>query len=366
MEGRAAAFSPSPPPPGRIQRAPPSSHFLQLRLHRSPAERRGRAAAHPGGCPRLAAGSGTGAPSSAGCCRSRAGCAAGLAVTIPPFPRHFVTVLAFSQSRHREGALGTGPRCAGAGAAPSPVPAPTSPRPPIRAATSRDARRLRVPSHRDPRSLRRSVHTAVAGRGCRNHARHGHARPAPAPGPLSPGEAPGAGPSLPSRCPGISEQLASLRPPHEQRSDPTTLRTVPSGNSRRGRPGIGAQHPSALSLSGPTGPCSRPRSGSPLGWRRTALGSHEAGRPAGFRSHWPRGGARPDRDFWCRDAAPGFGTGRSARAAPTGRSGPGRAAPCPRAGVTERRLQTIPIGTGTAGRDVSPSPRLCSRLGTAR
>lgn len=206
----------------------------------------------------------------------------------------------------------------------------------------------------------------VAGRGCRNHARHGHARPAPAPGPLSPGEAPGAGPSLPSRCPGISEQLASLRPPHEQRSDPTTLRTVPSGNSRRGRPGIRAQHPSALSLSGPTGPCSRPRSGSPLGWRRTALGSHEAGRPAGFRSHWPRGGARPDRDFWCRDAAPGFGTGRSARAAPTGRSGPVRAAPCPRAGVTERRLQTIPIGTGTAGRDVSPSPRLCSRLGTAR
>lgn len=120
------------PPHGRIQRAPPSSHFLQLLLYQSSAGRRGRAAAQPRGAPAPLLSAGTGAPSPGGRGRGWPGYAAGLAVTIPPFPRHFVTVLAFSQSRDRAGALGTGPRCAGADAAPAPCPRSLSPpaRPP--------------------------------------------------------------------------------------------------------------------------------------------------------------------------------------------------------------------------------------------
>lgn len=116
----------------------------------------------------------------------RRGCAAGLAVTIPPVPRHFVTVLAFSQSKDRAGALGTGPRCAGAGG-PS-GPGPRSP-PPARRRTwqrgrSRDARPPAAPLHRDrpaPLCDPRVVAVWV-------HAGRGHAGLAHVSGSLSLGE----------------------------------------------------------------------------------------------------------------------------------------------------------------------------------
>ncbi|XP_069653749.1 collagen alpha-1(I) chain-like [Haliaeetus albicilla] len=354
---RFLAVPPSPPPHGRIQRAPPSSHFLQLRLHRSSAGRRGRAAAQPGGVPRPAACRRHGRPEP-GRAVPGAGRAAlaGLAVTIPPFPRHFVTVLAFSQSRDRAGALGTGPRCAGAGGPHGP--GPRSPPPPRRRTwergRSRDPRPPPAPSHRllptgiaplpfaPPRTQQPRVVADWV------HAGPSHAGPAPVSGPLSPGErARSAVTSLPSRRAGDAGPVASLRPPHGYRKCPDGREggddTVPSG---RVRPGAGVARYSVLqpcpvpvAVPAPRGTSPNALAGSPWGPRWAVRGPREVGRPVGADSPVSSAGTGGAGEGGGRDeprgCAGGRGDGRAGRRMPR-RGGP---VPSTRAGTVERRRQ---------------------------
>lgn len=198
-----------PPHHGRIQRAPPSSHFLQLLLHQSSGGRRDRAVAQPRGPPGPLPSAGTGAPSPGGRGRGWPGYAAGLAVTIPPFPRHFVTVLAFSQSRDRAGALGTGPRCAGA-----------------------EAPATRVPVSCHPR---RSAPGSGAGPGTRGHRRH--LPPAPPRSPSRPAHAAPEGRDSPSPCRTLSRgrwHRVPGRCPQEEDAGARCPASLPDGPGTRG------------------------------------------------------------------------------------------------------------------------------------
>eukprot|EP00076_Gallus_gallus_P032051 XP_024997589.1 basic proline-rich protein-like [Gallus gallus] len=264
----------------------------------------------------------------------------------------------------QSGSLGNGPPLCRGGRCPQPGPGPPSPRGPAPVRTR--------PGTPGGSELLPTGIPAPLGALCAQRSR------VAAVGPTRDTVAPGRHRLL-SRCPQArnpergrpsppgapGSRSCSLLSAHATSSEVTRRRCGPSRRATAGGAAPGSGHSARRLCPVPARPplAPDPAPGSPLGWRRAALGPREAGRPEGFRSHWPRGGARPDRDFWYRDAAPGIGAGRAGRAAPTGRDGTVRAAPCPCVGVTERRWLTAPVGTGTAGRDLSPSPRQCPRVG---
>lgn len=212
-------------------------------------------------------------------------------MTIPPFPRHFVTVLAFSQSRHRAGALGTGPRCAGAGAPRDPCPRsiPPPPRRTWRRGWSRDARPPPAPSHRDRlASLRASgtQHSRVVT--ARVPAGPCHAGLAPSPGPLSPrGRCRSAVPCFPCRWTGDAGLVAAFRSPRGQRECPDGRGDSALGEgSSRGR---AARHstfqpcPVSVAVPAPRGTNPSALAGIPWGhW----LAHARPGAPSGLMA-WP-------------------------------------------------------------------------------
>lgn len=272
-------------------------------------------------------------------------------MTIPPFPRHFVTVLAFSQSRDRAGALGTGPRCAGAGGPHGP--GPRSPPPPRRRTwergRSRDPRPPPAPSHRHRPAPLRAPRTqqprVVAGW---VHAGPSHAGPAPVSGPLSPGErARSAVASLPSRRAGDAGPVASLRPPHGYRKRPDGREGEHTPCRREwSAPGPGSPGTASFSPARSRWRCRAPRgtspnalAGSPRGRRRAVRGPRQVGRPVGADSPVsPAGRAARGREAagTSRGAVPvAAGTGGRDGGCP---DGAGRS-PSTRAGTDERRRQ---------------------------
>ncbi|XP_049669340.1 collagen alpha-1(I) chain-like [Accipiter gentilis] len=273
--------------------------------------------------------------------------------------------------RDRAGALGTGPRCAGAGGPHGP--GPRSPPPPRRRTwergRSRDPRPPPAPSHRHRPAPLRAPRTqqprVVAGW---VHAGPSHAGPAPVSGPLSPGErARSAVASLPSRRAGDAGPVASLRPPHGYRKRPDGREGEHTPCRREwSAPGPGSPGTASFSPARSRWRCRAPRgtspnalAGSPRGRRRAVRGPRQVGRPVGADSPVsPAGRAARGREAagTSRGAVPvAAGTGGRDGGCP---DGAGRS-PSTRAGTDERRRQrptgghsgwlASDIGTRTAG-----------------
>lgn len=206
-------------------------------------------------------------------------------MTIPPFPRHFVTVLAFSQSKRQSGSLGNRPPlCRGTRLRRPVVPLPPAPAEPNLAAGPVPGRpaaagffppgspaALRAPRTQQPRVVAVWI-----------HAGHTHEGLAPGSEPLSPPAR-----DLGARSPGSLPDASGTRRQSSPSSRPTGRASAPTAGatdlSGRCLPGTGAARYSVLQpcpvpvvVPAPRGTSPNTVGGSPWGRSQAAYDPRES------------------------------------------------------------------------------------------